>query len=66
MFADVGFDETGRWDLATLAPLAQCHAFTPNAVEAMSYTRTDTPAEALAPYSWTESCSSRSMVPPAS
>lgn len=47
VFADVGFDETGRWDLATLAPLAQCHAFTPNAVEAMSYTRTDTPAEAL-------------------
>jgi len=46
-FADVGFDETGRWDPADLEPLAHCHAFTPNSVEAMSYTRTDSPAEAL-------------------
>src|SRR5699024_8197406 len=43
VFADIGYDETGRWDPADLAPLAHCHAFTPNAVEAMGYTRTDSP-----------------------
>ena len=47
LFADIGFDETGRWDQATLAPLEFCHAFTPNAVEAMRYTRTDRPTEAV-------------------
>jgi sugar/nucleoside kinase (ribokinase family) len=47
IFADIGFDETGRWDTADLAPLAHCHAFTPNAVEAMSYTRTDSPDQAV-------------------
>ena len=47
IFADIGFDETGRWDLADLAPLAHCHAFTPNALEAMSYTRTDSPDRAV-------------------
>ncbi len=47
IFADIGFDETGRWDVADLAPLAHCHAFTPNAVEAMAYTRTDTADRAV-------------------
>lgn len=47
IFADIGFDETGRWDPADLAPLVHCHAFTPNAVEAMAYTRTDTPDRAV-------------------
>lgn len=47
IFADIGFDETGRWDPADLAPLAHCHAFTPNAVEAMAYTRTDSPDRAV-------------------
>ncbi|GAA4898747.1 PfkB family carbohydrate kinase [Tessaracoccus lubricantis] len=47
MFADVGFDESGRWDKAHLAPLNQCHAFTPNSVEAMGYTRTDRPSNAV-------------------
>lgn len=47
IFADIGFDESGRWDLADLAPLAHCHAFTPNAVEAMAYTRTDTADRAV-------------------
>lgn len=47
IFADIGFDETGRWDRADLAPLAHCHAFTPNAIEAMAYTRTRTPNEAV-------------------
>ncbi len=47
VFADVGFDETERWDAAVLTGLEGCHAFTPNAVEAMSYTRTSSPREAL-------------------
>ncbi len=47
LFADVGFDETGRWDPADLAPLQYCHAFTPNAVEAMGYTRTERPTDAV-------------------
>ncbi|MGO1383582.1 MAG: carbohydrate kinase family protein [Arachnia sp.] len=47
VFADVGFDETERWDVADLAGLDRCHAFTPNAVEAMGYTRTSTPVRAL-------------------
>ncbi|MFT3887400.1 MAG: PfkB family carbohydrate kinase [Arachnia sp.] len=47
LFADVGFDETGAWDKADLAPLQHCHAFTPNAVEAMRYTRTDRPGDAV-------------------
>lgn len=47
LFADVGFDETGRWDPHVLDPLERCHAFTPNAVEAMAYTGTTSPADAL-------------------
>jgi sugar/nucleoside kinase (ribokinase family) len=47
IFADIGFDETERWDPADLAPLAHCHAFTPNALEAMKYTRTDSPDRAV-------------------
>ncbi len=47
VFADVGFDETERWDRAVLTSLDRCHAFTPNAVEAMAYTRTTSPHEAL-------------------
>ncbi|WP_298327972.1 PfkB family carbohydrate kinase [Haloactinopolyspora sp.] len=52
VFADLGWDPDDRWDIERLREsLAGCHAFSPNAVEAMSYTRTDTPeaaAEALA------------------
>ena len=47
VFADIGFDETERWDIADLAPLAHCHAFTPNAMEAMAYTRTSSPDRAV-------------------
>lgn len=47
VFTDVGFDETEVWDPADLAGLDRCHAFTPNAVEAMAYTRTDSPHDAL-------------------
>ena len=47
LFADVGFDETGVWDRSLLRLLEDCHAFTPNAVEAMHYTRTDRPTDAV-------------------
>src|SRR5699024_10494325 len=47
IFADIGFDATGRWDVADLAPLTHCHAFTPNAPEAMAYTRTESPDRAV-------------------
>ncbi|WP_344562349.1 carbohydrate kinase family protein [Streptomyces axinellae] len=46
IFADVGWDETGRWDLAALAELPDCEAFLPNAAEAMRYTGTDCPRAA--------------------
>ncbi len=46
LFADVGWDETGRWDLDALPDLAHCEAFLPNAEEAMRYTRTDCPRTA--------------------
>ncbi|MER7763013.1 PfkB family carbohydrate kinase [Streptomyces sp. NPDC097619] len=51
IFADVGWDDTGRWDLDGLADLAHCEAFLPNAAEAMRYTGTRCPraaAKALA------------------
>lgn len=47
IFADIGFDPSGRWDPATLAPLAHCYAFVPNATEAMGYTRTDSAERAV-------------------
>lgn len=47
LFADVGFDETGHWDPNDLLPLEHCFGFTPNAVEAMNYTRTQSPAAAV-------------------
>ncbi len=47
LFADVGFDQSGIWDRGVLDQLALCHAFMPNAGEAMAYTRTDTPQDAL-------------------
>ncbi|GHF35041.1 sugar kinase [Streptomyces mashuensis] len=46
VFADVGWDESGRWDPADLAVLERCEAFLPNAEEAMRYTRTDCPRAA--------------------
>ncbi|MFI5804651.1 carbohydrate kinase family protein [Streptomyces sp. NPDC051561] len=46
IFADVGWDDTGRWDLAGLGDLEHCEAFLPNAEEAMRYTRTDCPRRA--------------------
>jgi len=47
VFADVGWDPTGRWDPAVLDQLEHCDVFTPNAGEAMRYTRTSSPARAL-------------------
>ncbi|QKV68758.1 sugar kinase [Streptomyces harbinensis] len=46
LFADVGWDDTGAWDLAALPELAHCEAFLPNAEEAMRYTRTECPRAA--------------------
>ncbi|KUN92217.1 carbohydrate kinase family protein [Streptomyces caeruleatus] len=46
IFADVGWDDTGAWDLAGLADLEHCEAFLPNAEEAMRYTGADCPREA--------------------
>lgn len=47
IFADVGWDATGRWDPGVLDQLEHCHAFLPNQGEAMAYTRTRTAREAL-------------------
>ena len=47
VFADVGWDETGAWSPRTLDQLESCDAFMPNATEAMAYTRTDSPRDAL-------------------
>ncbi|WP_436848709.1 carbohydrate kinase family protein [Streptomyces asoensis] len=53
IFADVGWDDTGAWDLAGLTDLAHCEAFLPNAQEAMRYTGASCPraaAHALTAY----------------
>ncbi len=48
VFADVGWDDTGAWDDAGLRErLEGCHAFVPNAAEAMAYTGKDHPGAAL-------------------
>ncbi len=47
LFADVGWDPSGQWSPAVLDQLKHCHAFMPNAVEAMAYTRTDSAHDAL-------------------
>lgn len=48
VFADVGWDDTGAWDAGALrARLEGCHAFVPNAAEAMAYTGKDHPGAAL-------------------
>ncbi len=47
VFADVGWDPTGAWDVSVLERLASCDAFMPNQVEAMAYTRARSPASAL-------------------
>ncbi|GAA4359925.1 PfkB family carbohydrate kinase [Angustibacter luteus] len=47
LFADTGWDPSGEWSHDTLAQLERYHAFLPNSVEAMRYTRTDDPWAAL-------------------
>lgn len=47
VFADVGWDPSGAWSATVLDQLASCHAFMPNATEAMAYTRTETAHDAL-------------------
>jgi sugar/nucleoside kinase (ribokinase family) len=47
VFADVGWDPSEQWDPAVLDQLEHCDVFLPNAAEAMNYTRTATPADAL-------------------
>ncbi|MES9543779.1 PfkB family carbohydrate kinase [Actinomadura sp. NPDC000600] len=46
VFGDLGWDQTGAWPAEVLDRLAHVDAFLPNAAEAMSYTRTRSPAEA--------------------
>ncbi|MER6801176.1 PfkB family carbohydrate kinase [Streptomyces sp. NPDC000678] len=46
VFGDVGWDDTGAWDLAALPDLRHCEAFLPNAEEAKRYTGTDCPRAA--------------------
>ena len=47
VFADVGWDPSGVWSPTVLDQLAGCHAFMPNATEAMAYTRSETTQDAL-------------------
>jgi sugar/nucleoside kinase (ribokinase family) len=48
VFADVGWDGSGTWDSAGLrSRLEGCHAFVPNAAEAMAYTGRSHPGAAL-------------------
>src|SRR5450759_365035 len=47
VFADVGWDPSGKWDRQILDRLDGCHCFMPNEVEAQAYTRTATPEAAL-------------------
>ncbi|TDU82531.1 sugar/nucleoside kinase (ribokinase family) [Kribbella voronezhensis] len=47
VFADVGWDPAEQWDPAVLDQLEHCDVFLPNAGEAMHYTRTTSPADAL-------------------
>ncbi|MDR1186741.1 MAG: PfkB family carbohydrate kinase [Bifidobacteriaceae bacterium] len=46
VFADVGWDDSERWDPEVLRAIESCHCFMPNAAEAQAYTRTNTPADA--------------------
>jgi sugar/nucleoside kinase (ribokinase family) len=45
--ADVGWDGNEQWSSVVLDQLSECHAFVPNEVEAMAYTRTEDAEAAL-------------------
>jgi sugar/nucleoside kinase (ribokinase family) len=47
VFADLGWDPTEAWSAEVLDRLEHVDVFLPNAVEAMAYTRTGSPEEAL-------------------
>ena len=48
VFADVGWEQDAEWDIGRVREnLRGCYSFSPNSMEAMSYTRTDSPAAAL-------------------
>ena len=47
LFADVGWDAEEKWSPDVLDQLERFHAFLPNSVEAMAYTHTDDPHDAL-------------------
>jgi sugar/nucleoside kinase (ribokinase family) len=47
LYGDVGWDPTAEWSPDVLDALQYFHAFVPNGVEAMAYTRTDDPWAAL-------------------
>jgi sugar/nucleoside kinase (ribokinase family) len=48
VYADLGWDGSGTWSPGMLEALGSVDVFLPNAVEAMAYTRTDSPEDALA------------------
>ena len=47
LFADIGWDPREEWSPKILDQLEGFHAFLPNSVEAMAYTHTDDPHDAL-------------------
>jgi sugar/nucleoside kinase (ribokinase family) len=47
LFADTGWDQDEEWSPSVLEQLDGFHAFLPNSTEAMAYTRTDDPHDAL-------------------
>jgi hypothetical protein len=47
LFADIGWDPGEEWSPAVLEELQHFHAFLPNSVEAMAYTHTEDPHDAL-------------------
>jgi len=47
VFADVGWDPKEQWSPHVLERLDRCDVFMPNAVEAMAYTGTTSPVEAI-------------------
>src|SRR5699024_4502248 len=47
VFADIGCVGPGRGGPAAPTPLSHCRAYTPTGVEAMGYTRTDSPDRAV-------------------
>ena len=47
LFHDTGWDQDEKWSPSILDQLESFHAFLPNSVEAMAYTHTDDPHDAL-------------------